>query len=610
MKRCRLKQNVAMKLFNSLIKDDRTNNSQERDLKLIAIDLFARGVYFDFSKMSDNCLRAAYDVVSKHYISNSELKETFFRRWEDVIDSEVDGTRIYYQIFHYLTGAIPAEFEDNENIVEFLDGYEVKAIEVLSEDEFFEKLFQVVRQNIALDSDLVSEIADILSEKIEGSIKDRYQLIQKWNIGNKDLKMSVLDKAKVPAKGEDFFRMIANRHHIPFVKNIEFQKLVSREDLSFDLERHIELYGFKPFAEIFNRYKEIFVMMKNPNNRSIINKISRMSKKYHKPVKTSEYLMVTSKEHSKGDIKSILKEMDLSYLLKLYRAVNTRLLTNEGELIQYQVRNGKTFIDKYQKKVSDDYLEMVRKVIIKRISKRLNKKLKESNIKIIGLDSNIKVALPESGKKFVGNFPFGSKIDINNEPVVGIHWFNLDIKDSYASRVDLDLSATNSVAKIGWNSSWVDGVIYSGDITDAPRPKGATELLKFKSKHLFNVKVNLYTENHPDLHYKFFIGDAEDVVNNRMLDKSQIVFETNIKPKEREETIGVVDNDTFYFLASNKKSQVSGQDPLGVEDMLRRQLNSYLYFNDLELDEIEEDEETRVLDLRNPEMGLLLEIVS
>ena len=609
MKNCMIKQNVAMKLFNGLVKDDETD-LKEKNLQRYSMDLFSKGVYFDFSGMSDKCLSAAFDVVSKYYISNNELKETFFRRWEDVVNSEVEGTRIFYQILHYLTGVKPTDFEEDEGVVEFLNGYEIKTIEVMSENEFFEKLFQVIRQNIALDNDLVYEIADILSEKIEGSIKDKYNLIQKWDIGSKDLKMSVLDKVGIPAKGEDFFRMIANRYQMPFVKNIEFQELVSRKDFSNDLERHIELYGYKPFAEIFNRYKEIFVMMKNLYNRSIINKISRLSKKYHKPVKTAEYLMVTSKEHSKSEIKSIIKEMDISYILKLYRAVNTRLLTNDGDLIQYQVRNGKTFLDSYNKKVSNEYLEMVKKVIIKRLSKKLNKKLKESNIKIIGFDSNIKVALPESGKKFVGNFPFGSKIEISNNPVVGIHWFNLDLEDTLSSRVDLDLSATNSVAKIGWNSNWTGNATYSGDITNAPRPNGATELLKFKTKNLFNVKVNLYTGTHPDLNYKFFIGDAEDIVNNRMLEKSQIVFETNIKPKDREETIGIIDSDTFYFLANNKMTQVSGQDPLGVEDMLRRQLDSYLYFNDLELEEIEEDEETRVLDLRNPEMGLLLELVS
>jgi len=610
MKNCLLKQKVAMRLFNSVVKDSGTNDLEERTLNRYAMDLFAKGVYFDFSEMSNKCLNTAVDVVSMYNISNNELGETFFKRWDEVIRSEVEGTRIFYQIFHYLTGARPTDFD--ESVVEFLDGYEVKTIDVMSEDEFFEKLFQVITQNIALDSDLVYEISEILSEKLEGSIKEKYNTIQKWNIGNKDLKISVLDIAKVPAKGEDFFRMIANRYHIPFVKNRAFQELVARYDLTEDLKNHIELYGYKPFAEIFNRYKEIFVMMKNPNNRSIINKISRMSKKHHKPVKTADYLMVTSKEFSKNEIKSIIKDMDISYILKLYRAVNTRLLTDKGDLIQYQVRNGKTFIDTYDKKVSNKYLEMVRKVIIKRLSKKLNKKLKESNIKIIGLEDNIKVAFPESGKKFVGNFPFGSKVKIVNNPVVGIHWYNLDLdEESHRNRVDLDLSATNSVAKIGWNRDWAsDSVVYSGDITDAPRPNGATELLKFNTKNLYNVKVNLFTGTHPELNYKFFIGDAEYVAENRMLEKSQIIFETYIKPKDREETIGVIDNDTFYFLASNKAGQVSDRDPSGIEDMLRRQLNSYLYINDLELEEIEKDEETRILDLRNPEMGLLLELVS
>ena len=93
------------------------------------------------------------------------------------------------------------------------------------------------------------------------------------------------------------------------------------------------------------------------------------------------------------------------------------------------------------------------------------------------IPENIFYALPATEKQFTGNLPTGTFVTIPKDLIVGVHWINTN------KRVDLDLSVIGASGKIGWDSAYRTGdrtVLFSGDMTDAPKPNGASELFYMK----------------------------------------------------------------------------------------------------------------------------------
>lgn len=86
-----------------------------------------------------------------------------------------------------------------------------------------------------------------------------------------------------------------------------------------------------------------------------------------------------------------------------------------------------------------------------------------------------------------GMLPPGSYVTMEGNVLLGVHWYNLEI-GGRKIRVDLDLSGllidlkTRMSHTFAWNSTWAgsfegnSSIVFSGDLTDAPRPYGAAEL--------------------------------------------------------------------------------------------------------------------------------------
>ena len=127
--------------------------------------------------------------------------------------------------------------------------------------------------------------------------------------------------------------------------------------------------------------------------------------------------------------------------------------------------------------------------------------------------------------------------------IVGIHWFNTE------RRIDLDLSVIDQSGKIGWDAAYRTddrSVLFSGDVTDAPRPHGASELFYFKRQ----------THEPKILSVNYFNFDRSDPVDckllaahespgkkfaaNYMVDVSKIVAQANVKISRRQSLLGLI----------------------------------------------------------------------
>jgi hypothetical protein len=158
---------------------------------------------------------------------------------------------------------------------------------------------------------------------------------------------------------------------------------------------------------------------------------------------------------------------------------------------------------------------------------------------------------------FTGNFPTGSYVEVKEDMVFGVHWENFK-----GSSVDLDLSNIDMEGKIGWDAQYRNNertVMFSGDMTDARKPKGATELFYIGKSYRGNLITMLNFYNacsfKEAISYKIIVA-SEKVKNfrqNYMLDPNNIVAICNaeIDPNKKQTIIGLVivneDGCRFYF---------------------------------------------------------------
>ncbi len=117
-------------------------------------------------------------------------------------------------------------------------------------------------------------------------------------------------------------------------------------------------------------------------------------------------------------------------------------------------------------------------------------------------------------------------------------------------RVDLDLSALSETGKIGWDAEYRSGdlnVLFSGDMTDAPAPDGASELFYFKNsgQKVMVLMVNYYNFNKGDkVESKLLVAHEkpERFHENYMVDPNKILASANISVTQKQNIFGLLAN--------------------------------------------------------------------
>jgi len=197
----------------------------------------------------------------------------------------------------------------------------------------------------------------------------------------------------------------------------------------------------------------------------------------------------------------------------------------------YRIRNGKVWAEKNSSgsykiysnsaKISD----LIRDVILEKIDENVSEKK-------IYLPKNITYAVPTSEKDFVGFIPCGSYVTIDSDKsaLIGVHWTNREDNENnqYFNRVDLDLSMSSLTEKIGWDRSYRNtdlGIWFSGDITDAPLPHGATEFFRINGKNDLVYSVNLHSYTQNGVNYDLIIGEMDSEEKGRVFVPSAKIFQ-------------------------------------------------------------------------------------
>lgn len=332
----------------------------------------------------------------------------------------------------------------------------------------------------------------------------------------------------------------------------------------------------KALASIFYRYKPLFLAFKTPETASVINKIRRLAVKYHKPQSAH-----TIKNFVNLDLKeqvAIIARATNRELIKLYNA----LAVPSGTRL-FQIRNGKIWV-REEEHSSIDLFDKI--CAASAIGIELRKRLKNYRGMTVYIPRGISYAVPYSEKQFSGVIPWGTAIgatDKENAFTIGVHWVN----DSDESGCDLDLHAHTPTRHFGWNSNYMsfgDGeIIYSGDMTNAPAPKGAAE-----SFYINNVNepviltLNAFKAK-SNKQFQFFMTEGEDdeMRERATFDASKLISAPLplAFADKNSLSLGIFNNKTFYIYGGNvAEGAVPSRDyPKFIEALLNRMSSTYRF---------------------------------
>lgn len=543
---------ASLRLFKSFV-DDGLFRVYEQDY------LITRGIMFDKDINTVDVVGIAEKMYGK---KPEEWNATFHKSFKKVLETPLE-LLVAEQLIHYFSTYgmealgmyaqdlvyVPHEFLEIPD-VEITEDIPVIVLHSISAMELSDRLQRLLTSGIALSKQTVADIMT-LSDYI---YKDKFDEIK-----NREVKIALYDKYNiVPNNNMEFLRYLTYKltNSTLFIQNRDMIKSLRKADEK-DVKLYLDAYLSKPngvekLAEIFLRNKNIFCALKRKGENISkvgkeinhnINVIRKKAKKHHKPVKGNildnlNSLTTVSSVIDNSD--SILAELDKITVFREIRIRNglryrlNALNSGTDASIVYRIRSGKSFATKLNTDVGSRIIkakQMVIDIVEKHLVARLTPILKD---KTFYIPDNVTYMAPASEKQFLGNIPEGSIVEVHRDDnmVIGVHWFNLP-----RERVDLDLKMMNKNEHYGWNVAYLSDngdIVFSGDVTDAPKPNGATEVFLISPKLVnksFLIKLNNFTQNKATVPFEFIVarGGKDVTSRNYTVNPNDVVMTVNNK---------------------------------------------------------------------------------
>lgn len=551
----------TIRLFRAVLVTNKDLKSSNSDLLKRTI---AEGFIFSDTVMGNLQpieLETLFAEVQKE-LGLSTINSSFHKSWQKVRDSSIEQL-VIEQILHYFTtyGFEALGIYDKDSVyvpVEKLEvpalgeGIKLTVINGLTKEELKTKCLDLVNSGIALKEETLKDVIDVLLfvgitiTEIEG-------------LKNKEIKSHLYDySGLVPTNAVEFLRYIVYKATdsallIKNEKTIEMIKEKKNLDVLGLFEKYDRLNGLPKLAEIFYRFKPIFLAFRtNVGLKKIVNKIRRLAVKNHKPI-AEDYLNTVTvriknfpipldKDSTFGkelEKANVFRKIRLAYALK-FRTLNC-------DSILYKVRNGKGFATDFKFTTlpnAQDALNVVLDSITGNVAEHvLGKK--------IYIPKNLDYSLPATEKQFTGMLPSGTCVRVPKDMVFGVHWENVG-----SHRIDLDLSLLSADEKYGWDGEYrnEDKILFSGDMTDAQH--GASELfyVKRQEEGAMLMMVNYFNHDESvEVPMKIFVAHEEigQMQQNYMVDPNNVVVSAQSSIKDKQKVLGVVvtspTESRFYF---------------------------------------------------------------
>jgi hypothetical protein len=555
--------------------------------------IFSPAVIYNYG----DCQNLIQIVEELYGVGGEKLNATFHKSWAKVRDTEHEQL-IVEQLAHYATTygkESPAEYLKEKGIqwgvdnlagkiielgdfesdkiwdedyvyfpkeelrIPFLDVDNVRLVIIkgYTKEQLKEKVMNLLRSGVALARETIEDILNIV-DYVKFTDADVEE------VKNKEVRAALYDGLNlVPRHPTEFLRyaiykltgetlLIKNRALITKIKE-------TSNETGYDLfYKYTTRYGAKRLAEIFYRFKPIFLAFRTHNQmRWMVNRIRRLAETYHKPMPEDYLNNVTAKikqgHLSVYELDGALRKANTFRKIRLAYALKYR--TNEDiDSILYRVRNGRGYATDFtfqHKKEAEAVLDCVVKSIAMDVAQNVSGKK-------IYLPDDIHYTLPATEKQFTGNFPSGTYVEVPSDMVFGVNWKNLK-----GHRIDLDMSTIDArEGKIGWDSRHRDSrgsVLFSGDITDARGKRGATEAfyIQTQRKNALILFCNFYNFREGlDVPIQIFVAREENpnMNKNYMINPNNLVMSVASNVNQKSKILGLVVVDAqgskFYFAES------------------------------------------------------------
>ena len=508
------------------------------------------------------------DAIELYGKDKEKWNQTFHKSFETV-NSATNEELVTQQIVHYITTYgfeklgiyskdkvyIPKEELDIPDLD--VDKIELLVIRPISGKEISKRIMKLITSGIALSREMIDDIMELC---------DFIDIKKVEQISNRELRIRLYEKYTiVPSDPDEFLRYViySLTSETLKIKNDYLYKKINqgyKEEAYFLFRDYLDENedGYKKLASIFFRNKKLFLAFKTSKRNNdyeltekekalnkYINKIRKLADENKKTLKKDVVDMLTQDVDIEDD--EIISALDKITIFRQIRVLNGIAYRIHGKNdIIYKIRNGSIYATKIKrrapkliKKLEQRY-DIVKKHLVSRVSKLVKGKK-------VYIPENVSYTVPSSQKQFIGNYPEGSYIEtpLDSDMVYGIHWKNLKIADElmknkyYLSeddensnkeiRVDLDLKQISQNQIFGWDARYKtnDGkIIFSGDMTDAQLPNGATELF-YISKDLREDIISGQDK----------VKEAKDLLRTKKY--SRMVMETKY-PVESKETFSFI----------------------------------------------------------------------
>lgn len=499
----------TLKLFNAVL----AKESTEAPLVLESGLVIAANACWDKKRI--------IEFYQKDKLDGYGLNKTFHKSWFKIKNTS-EHILWLEQIQHYVS-TYGSRFQDEMHIPkEVLDIPDTKVvfkvIHGLTREELVAKCLDLFKSGIALKEETIHEVLSVLIDELG------YTFIGDEEIKNREAQVILADSYNVlPTDTVSFFRYIiyrASGDSLLIKSNEAIEAIMSTD---FNPAPLFNQFGLEKLAEIFNRFKPLFLAFKSKCPKTI-NKISKLSKTHHKPLTMNPLNYVTSVMLTEDD----LPWLDNATPFALFKAMAACYARTRGQkAFVYRIRNGKSYVKEggYKNAVWANYV-FLESYLISRFN-IVNKSFY--------VPDNVSYALPTSEKMFIGNIPTGTKFT-GKAMAVGVYWENC------WGAHDIDLSGLTIAGKVGWNTTnKQDGgnLMYSGDITDAPT--GAVEYLYANNglKTPTLVMSNVFS-GQAYCEYKIVIGKGDEINYNYMMNPNNLFAEVKCQSVQKQTVLGML----------------------------------------------------------------------
>lgn len=497
------------------------------------------------------------DIVG---ISGEKANAAFHKSWAKIKNTPTE-TLVIQQILHYITtyGYQNMNIFSHETIYipteklelpELNTDLPIVSIKAITKDDLLAKISKL-GSGIALQEQTLKHIMTIIEE-------NKYDKSFVEAIANRELKAKLYDYyGIVPTEPVEFLRHL--------VSKLTDESLLIKNDYLIDKIKESngkfldELIKDAPsnLASIFYRYKPLFLAMKKiSKNKTFFNRLRKDAIKMHKPLPIDYLNSIT--QQIKADtldlakLENRLKKATIFRKIRLVHSLNYR--ANPAKSILFKIRNGKGFVTQYEA-VNLPATKLAYDLVMSSIVEHIKPKVKN---KTIYIPNNIEYALPASEKQFTGFLPSGTYATLSDNMVIGNHWVNI-VNEGIEQQIDLDLSLIGISGKTGWDGEYKtdnNQILFSGDLTDAPIPLGASELF-YIDKNLNEPKILMLN------YYNFMKGNKVDTIimlaqdkitsfeKHYLIDPNKMILSTTVNISQPQNILGLihkVDGELrFYF---------------------------------------------------------------